>query len=145
MEGIETPDSPDGVVTGRVWLTLKGVEFPFEAWSDFPASVISSAVNAYSSIVSGDSEAFSYVFDGPYFLYYQYEATGDPLMYIEANCDRDENEVQSVVVGAVRLDEWRTALLHAVALIQAEIAGKPHMGELEKIFDRHFMLLNQPA
>lgn len=122
---VKTPATADGIVIGTVWFTLHGVDFPEAGWTDFPISVLSSAVTAYEDIRSGELEAFSYIFDGPYFLYYRRTDASEPTVCIEANCDRDENAVVSLSTGEVPLRKLRGTLLSAVETLHAEIAAKP--------------------
>jgi hypothetical protein len=54
---VEAPTTADGNVTGAFWLTLHGVDFPGPGWTDFPLSVLSSAVTADENIRGGEPGA----------------------------------------------------------------------------------------
>lgn len=119
---VGAPRTPaDEYVSSKVWFTLHGVDFPGAGWSDDPLPTLSTAVIAYESIRDGEPEAFSYFFDGPYYLYYRRTDSPHPTVYIEANCDRDENAVYSVVTGELTLEELRDALLAAARILHEEV------------------------
>ncbi|MEU4779133.1 hypothetical protein [Micromonospora sp. NPDC023633] len=126
VANVRAPTTVDGTITGAVWLTLHGIDFPEAGWTDLPLSVLSSAVTAYETICGGEPEAFSYVFDGPYFLYYRRTGAREPTVYIEANCDRDEDVVVSISTGEAPLEELRGTLLKAIEALYAEIKAEPY-------------------
>ncbi|WP_203924955.1 hypothetical protein [Rugosimonospora africana] len=126
---IKAPATADGIVSGAVWFTLHGVDFPATGWTDLPLSVLGSAVTAYGAIHGGELEAFSYIFDGPYFMYYRRIDASEPTVYIEANCDRDEDRVVCLSTGEIPLEELRSTLLRAVETLHAEIVAKPYAGD----------------
>ncbi|RZU52465.1 hypothetical protein EV385_4330 [Krasilnikovia cinnamomea] len=136
------PGAADGIITCDVWLTLGGVDYPVERWSDFAISVVSSAVTAYTEIADGENEAWSYFFDGSYYLYYRRTEADEPTVYIEANCDRDEDNPVSIAVGEVRLEQLRTALAHVVQEILTAVRGKPYTEKDVEIMDRKMADLN---
>ncbi|GAA2708797.1 hypothetical protein [Actinoplanes palleronii] len=141
VAGMRTPATADGIVTGRVWLTLHGVDFPGSDWSDFPLSVLGSAVTAYAALRDGEPDAFSYIFDGSYFLYYRRTGAAEPTVHIEANCDEDEENVYSIATGEVLLDDLRAALLDGLRVMRAQIDGRPHTEEAVRGIDRQIGVL----
>ncbi|MBB2947767.1 hypothetical protein FB565_007538 [Actinoplanes lutulentus] len=123
--GPRTPT--DEYVSSRVWFTLRGIDFPETGWHDDPLPTLSTAAAAYESIRDGEPEAFSYFFDGPYFLYYRRIDTSPPTVYIEGNCDGDPDDVFSVTTGEMLLEELRHTLYEAARVLHAEIADKKHI------------------
>lgn len=142
VAGIEAPATADGIVSGAVWFTLNGVDFPWTGWADLPLSVLGSAVTAYEAIQGGELEAFSYLFDGPYFMYYRRTEASEPTVYIEANCDRDEDAVVSLVTGEIPLKSLRSTLLSAVRTLHAEIVAKPYSDESVRIAAKLIAMLS---
>ncbi|GAB1641177.1 hypothetical protein [Krasilnikovia sp. MM14-A1259] len=119
------PENADGIITARVWLTLNGVDYPRALWWDLPISVVSAAVTAYTEIANGENEAFSFFFEGSYYLYYRRTEADEPTVYIEANCDSDENNPVSIAVGEVPMEQLRTALVQVAHETLAAICDKP--------------------
>lgn len=97
---------------GRIWMVLGGVDFPDERWSDFPISVLGSAVDALTGLAGGEMEAFSYFFDGPYYVYYKRLAPDSDLVRVEATTDRSGTP-ELLAVTEVRLGDLWSALLQA--------------------------------
>ncbi|MFI5912048.1 hypothetical protein [Dactylosporangium sp. NPDC051541] len=142
---VKPPPTADRLATGAVWFTLHGVAFPEAGWTDLPVSVLSSAVTAYEDISRGAPDAFSYFFDGPYFLYYHRTDAPEPTVHIEANCDRDEHAVISLATGEVPLKDLRDALLNAVESLQAAIAATPHAEASTRITAKLIAKLTAPT
>lgn len=126
------------VTTGRVWLVLDGSAFPDSGWWDLPVSVLSTAVLSYRRLMDGpvdeefaDSEAetSSYFFEGSYYLAYRRIEGDTTKVYLEANCDTDEDNPVSIAVGEVLLTDVRDALARAVDDVLGALEGKPHAAE----------------
>ncbi|MGG2464238.1 hypothetical protein ACO0M4_31475 [Streptomyces sp. RGM 3693] len=81
-------------VSGEIWFTLAGVDFPGAHWTDSPVSVLGSMREALDSAASGEVGEV-YFFDGPYYV----KLTPHP-----AN-DRDEVEVLAICDRAQQLSD----------------------------------------
>jgi hypothetical protein len=128
----------DGVTTGSVWLVLDGTAFPESGWWDLPVSVLSTAVHSYRQLIDGpvdeeladdEAETSSYFFEGSYYLAYRRVEGDTAKVYLEANCDKDEDNPVSIAVGPVLLTDLRDALARAVDELLGALEGEPHAGE----------------
>ncbi|MFC3384398.1 hypothetical protein [Couchioplanes azureus] len=141
MGDLTTPSSADGIVTADVWLTLDGVAFPENRWNDFSIAVLSSATTAYEEIAHGAPDAFSYFFDGPFYLYYRRIAGG--LVAVEANTDKG-GVPKTLAAGDIEIEPWRTTLLAATEATLEAMSGKPHTEEPHDIMQRIKEVLQAP-
>ncbi|MEV6596071.1 hypothetical protein AB0M36_04305 [Actinoplanes sp. NPDC051346] len=138
---VSPPATADGITTSRVWLTLDGVDFPCARWADLPMSVVGAAVAAYTNLLNGEGEVFSYFFEGSYYLYYRRVDADEPRVYIEANRDDDPDNPVSIAVGEVLLDQFRSALASAVHELANTLQGKPHTEEDMELVKRNQAIL----
>lgn len=87
LSGIDAP------LVGRAWININGIMYPGEGWSDFISSVLGTIVAAMQELTNGKNDAYSYFFEGPYYIYYRRIESSDFRVYVEANCDRTEPPV----------------------------------------------------
>ncbi|MEH0975063.1 hypothetical protein V6U77_28410 [Micromonospora sp. CPCC 205546] len=121
-----------GPIAGRVWFIVGEIAFPELGWCDFPASVWCSAVEAFSELSQGANEAFSYFFDGPYYLYFKKSSISGDVIEVEASTDR-AGVPELLASTSLRLNELRTALLRPVessAITLLVEAGDPVIAQL---------------
>jgi hypothetical protein len=98
LDELDIPMRAGDVPAGRIWMVLDGIDFPDERWSDFPISVLGSAVDAVAGLAAGGMEAFSYFFDGPYYVYYKKDRFPTTVSY----------ELRQRLIVVERRNCWRS-------------------------------------
>ncbi|MER7986238.1 hypothetical protein ABTY53_11635 [Streptomyces noursei] len=90
VAGLAVSAGTPQLVSGEIWFTLGGVDFPGAHWTDSPVSVLGSMGEALRSAASGEVGEV-YFFEGPYYVQLTPRLAGAPAdveVEVAAVCDR---------------------------------------------------------
>ncbi|MEW1676682.1 hypothetical protein AB0O47_26130 [Streptomyces noursei] len=111
------------LVSGEIWFTLGGVDFPEAHWTDSPVSVLGSMGEALRSAASGEVGEV-YFFEGPYYVRLTTRvagARGDVEVDVTAVCDRAQ---QLSGAGGGDVEARCVVPLHALQRHYADVVGE---------------------
>lgn len=87
-----------GSIVGELWLTLNGVAFPHERWTDFVVPILTWFTNGLSKLRDGADSVTVGFMEGPYAV--EISVASEGRLRLRALVGANGNEELSTVVGA---------------------------------------------
>jgi len=138
IELVESSFAKGGsLVTGEVWFSIDGVDFPSRNWNDFAVTILGWWVEAAISLAAGEEATFGFM-DGPWLV----EAKPLPNQAAELVFIDDHSPSPTIVATrSLPQVEIRNEIRRAAALvISVCVSGGWHTQELDLLRERTAVL-----